>query len=58
MRALLRLSGTEKAGIIRGTIASVQDEPTYVWKTNIAKKKTGEHKRLSTWKQIITRGSK
>jgi len=55
---LLRLSGTEKAGIITGTIASVQDEPTYVWKTNIAKKKTGEHKRLSMWKQIITRGSK
>jgi exosortase/archaeosortase family protein len=55
---LLRLSGTEKAGIIRGTIASVQDEPTYVWKTSIAKKKTGEHKRLSAWKQIITRGLK
>jgi hypothetical protein len=54
----LRLSGTEKAGIIRGTIASVQDEPTYVWKTNMAKKKTGEHKRLSAWKQIITRGLK
>jgi hypothetical protein len=55
---LLRLSGTEKAGIIRGAIASVQDEPTYVWKTNMAKKKTGDHKRLSAWKQIITRGLK
>jgi exosortase len=40
---LQSLSQMEKTGIIRGTIASVQDEPAYVWKTNMAKKKSGDH---------------
>lgn len=55
---LLILSGIEKAGIIRGAIASVQDEPTYVWKTNMTKKKSGDHMLKNLRRQMITHGQK
>lgn len=50
---LLRLSGTENAGIIRGAIANVQDEPTYVWKTNMTKKKSRDHMLKNLRRQMI-----
>jgi exosortase len=51
---LQKLSETEKTGIIASTTANVQDEPTRVWKTKLAIKKSGAHKRLSMSKQTIT----
>jgi hypothetical protein len=55
---LQKLSETEKTGIIESAIANIQDEPTRTWKTKMTTKKSREHKRLSMWKQIITRSSK
>jgi exosortase len=55
---LQKLSETEKTGIIESAIANIQDEPTRTWKTKITTKKSHEYKRLSVWKQIITRSSK
>jgi exosortase len=55
---LQKLSETEKTGIIESAIANIQDEPTRTWKTKMTTAKSREHKRLSAWKQIITRSSK
>jgi hypothetical protein len=55
---LQKLSETEKTGIIESATANIQDEPTRTWKTKITTKKSHEYKRLSVWKQIITRSSK
>jgi exosortase len=55
---LQRLSETEKTGIIESAIANIQDEPIRTWKTKMTTKKSPEYKRLSVWKQIITRSSK
>jgi exosortase len=55
---LQKLSETEKTGIIESAIANIQDEPTRTWKTKMPTKKSHEYKRLSVWKQIITRSSK
>jgi hypothetical protein len=50
---LQRLSETEKTGIIESTIANIQDEPTYIWRTKMTPK-SREHKRLNRWNQTIT----
>jgi len=55
---LQKLSATEKTGIVESVVANIQDEPTRTWKIRMMTTKSREHKRLSAWKQIITRGSK
>ncbi len=53
-----KLSQTEKTGIIENATANIQDEPTHIWKTKMTTKKSRGNKRLSLWKQKITRSSK
>jgi hypothetical protein len=55
---LQKLSKTEKTDIIKGATANILDQPAHTWKTRMTTTKSKEHKRLSMWKQIITRGSK
>jgi hypothetical protein len=52
------IAETEKTGIIESATANIQDEPTRTWKARMTTTKSQDHKRLSMWKQIITRSSK
>jgi hypothetical protein len=47
-----KLTELERTGTVETSIASVQDEPTRIWKIEISRR-SPERKRLSRWKQII-----
>ena len=50
---LQKLSETEKTGIAKEIITNIQDEPTRIWKIEMTTR-SHEHRRLDSWKQIIT----